>query len=121
MTDLQRQREAVKKKRDDLARQAESLRSLYDQESQRICPFKIGAVIEYEPGKKGKVERIYFPDESWTPLESQEPDLWAVTGKKINKDGEPGKKDYEAVSNKSHIINGNSCRKKNLDETFGIK
>ena len=121
MSNLQEQREVVKKSRDDLKLQEKSLRSLYDQESQRICPFNIGDTIEYEPGKKGKVDKIYFPDEAWISLEEQEPDLWAVTGLKINKDGKLGKKEYQAVSNKTHIINGTSCRRMNLEETLGIK
>jgi hypothetical protein len=53
-------------------------------------------------------------------LEEQEPNLWAVTGKKINKDGTDGKKDYHPVSNKTHIIDGALCHRKNIDEIFGI-
>lgn len=54
MSNIQKQREVVKKARNDLESQEKSLRSLYDQESQKICPFNIGDTIEYEPSKKGK-------------------------------------------------------------------
>jgi hypothetical protein len=113
---IQTQRNVVAKKRNELAEQEERLKALYNQKSQEICPFHLGDEIEYEQGKKGKIEEIYFPSECWISLEEQEPNLWAVTGKKINKTGKPGKKNYHPVSNKTHLINGTSCRRKTFDE-----
>nr|WP_163500236.1 hypothetical protein [Halomonas socia] len=120
MTDLDSQREIVKRKREELKSQEDSLKTLYDEKAREIFPFDIGDEIEYEPGKKGKVDEIFFPYECWNPLEEKSPESWAVTGRKINKNGAFGKKNFPAVSNETHIIDGTSCRRKTLDETFGI-
>lgn len=120
MTDLDVQREIVEKKREELRSQEEALKELYDEKARELCPFNIGDEIEYEPGKRGIVDRVYFPSESWRPLEEQAPESWAVTGRKINKDGRFGKKYFQDVSSDTHIIDGASCRKKTLDENFGI-
>lgn len=121
MKNLNTQREVVKKKREELKAQEESLKTLYNEKARDICPFNIGDEIEYEPGKKGRVDEIYFPRECWKPLEEQDPKYWAVAGRKFNKDGKPSKKDFQPVSNNTHIINGTSCRRKILDETLEIK
>jgi len=121
MPGLDTQREIVKTKREELRSQEEALKALYDEKARELCPFNIGDEIEYEPGKRGVVDRIYFPCEFWRPLEEQVPESWAVTGRKINKDGRFGKKDFQDVSNDTHVIDGTSCRRKTLDETLGIK
>lgn len=120
MTDLCSHREIVKSKREELKIQEDALKTLYNEKARAICPFDIGEEIEYEPGKKGKVDKIFFPYECWNPLEDQSPESWAVTGRKINKDGTFGKKNFQAVSNVTHVIDGTSCRRKMLDETLGI-
>jgi len=121
MPNLKKEREKLKQLRDAFEKDEKSLKSMYDDNAKTISPFAIGDEIEYESNKKGKVNKIYFPSEPWLPLEEQEPDCWAVTGNKINKNGRPGKKDYHPVSNKTHKINGTTCRKNTLDETLGIK
>lgn len=121
MTGLDTQREIVKKKREELKAQEDALKALYDEKARELCPFNIGDEIEYEPGRRGKVDEIYFPCECWRPLEEQKPESWAVTGRKINKDGMLGKKNFQAVSNDTHVIDGTSCRVKTLDEALRIK
>lgn len=120
MNELDSQRKLVKRGREELQIEEEALKAKYDNHAQEICPFGIGDEIEYELGKKGEINRIFFPSECWMPIEEQEPDHWAVTGQKINKNGKYGKKDFPAVSEKTHVIDGNVCRRKTLDETLGI-
>lgn len=118
MSNLDTERESLKAKRKELQAQEDALRELYDDEARKICPFDSGDEIEYEPGKKGVVDRVFFPCTAWIPLEDQAPDRWAVTGRKINKDGKFGKKGFQVVSGDSHIVEGKVCRKKNLDDIF---
>ena len=119
--DIKKLQEAVHEKRDELAQLEQSLQNQYDQIIQNLCPFKIGDEIEYESGKKGIVEKIYFPREQWYPLEKQSPEYWAVRGKKINKTGKLAFKDYHEVSNKTHTINGCVCKRMSIEETFMLR
>jgi hypothetical protein len=121
MTNIQVVRAKVKNKRDELDEEELTLKKMYDDIANDICPFNIGDKIEYEPGKMGVVDEIFILSKSWIPLEEQDPENWAVTGRKTNKNGEFGKKNYQIISNKTHIINGLSCHKKTLSETFGIR
>ncbi len=120
MSILQSEQNKLKKLRKDFANEEQLLNKRYDNEAKKICPFKIGDEIEYQSGKRGKVDKIFFPKE-WEALEDQEPNQWAVTGSKINKDGKLGKKNYHYVSGKTHVINGHVCRRKTLSEVLGIK
>jgi hypothetical protein len=58
MTTLHNQREIVRKQRNELELQEKKLLDLYNNESEKLCPFRSGDEIEYEPGKKGKVEKF---------------------------------------------------------------
>ena len=113
----------VRKIRDELIHLEQSLQARYDLIAQNLCPFNIGDEIEYEPGKKGIVEKIYYPREGCdcSPLEEEKPDYWAVTGKKINKNGQLGLKEYKEVSNKTHTINGSVCQRMSVKETLMLK
>jgi hypothetical protein len=113
----------IHKKRDELIHLEQTLQERYDQIAQNLCPFKIGDEIEYEPGKKGIVEKIYYPREGCdcSPLEEEKPDYWAVTGKKINKNGHLGLKEYKEISNKTHTINGSVCQRMSVKETLFLK
>ena len=121
MTELQLKQQEVRHLREELEKQEKALQLMYDKTIQSICPFKIDQEIEYEPDKKGFIQSIFFQRNFYEPLEDQEPQYWAVTGLKLNKDGSVGKKTYQPVSNKTHIIKGLVCRRKTLEETFGIK
>jgi hypothetical protein len=119
--DIEKLQQEVHEKRDELAQLEQSLQNQYDQIVQNLCPFKIGDKIEYELGKKGIVEKIYFPREHWYPLEEQSPEYWAIRGKKINKIGKFGLKDYHEVSNKTHTINGYVCKRMSIEETLMLR
>ncbi len=121
MKELQSKQKEVQNLREKLKEQEQVLQAMYDEIPQSICPFNVGQKIEYEPGKKGIVKTISFPLECWQSLEEQEPIYWSVTGTKINKSGKFGKKDYQPVSDKTHIINGTACRRMTLKETLDIK
>jgi hypothetical protein len=110
----------VREKRDELAQLEQTLQERYDQIAQNLCPFKIGDEIEYEPGKKGVVEKIYYLKDDCCTLEQQKPAYWTVTGKKINKNGHLGLKEYKEVSNKTHTINGSVCRRMSYKETLKL-
>lgn len=115
------ERGALKSKREELKLQKEALKLKYDEKAKEICPFSIGDRIEYEPGKEGVVEEIYFLGKDYINLEEQEPTTWGVTGRKINKDGKYGKKKFKPVSNASHVVKGKRCKRKTLNEEFGIE
>lgn len=121
MEELQSKQNKVQDLREKLKEQEQVLQTMYDETAQSICPFNVGQEIEYEPGKKGIVQKIFFPRECWQSLEEQEPIYWSVTGKKTNKNGKFGKKDYQPVSNKTHIINSSACRRMTLEEKLAIK
>lgn len=101
------------------ARQKE-LHELFLAKARAMCPLEIGTIVEYEPGKKGYIDRIGYHVESWREIELDSPVNWVVTGKKINKTGERGIKDFNPVGPATHKFNGTSFKPKGIDGILGI-
>lgn len=97
----------------------QELRALFTQRALETCPIAIGTTVEYEDGKFGRVDQIGFWSE-WNDLDPGIAVLWTVSGRKINKDGQLGKKDFQPVGPATHLLAGTKFSFKGIAGTLGI-
>lgn len=76
--------------------------------------------MEYEPGKFGRVDRIGYEVETWRELDEGAKVDWTMTGKKINKTGNFGVKDFQPVGPGTHFPKGTTFKFKGVGGTLGI-
>ena len=81
----------------------------------------MGTKVDYELGKYGQVDRIEYHVENWKELDPSAKVHWTATGRKINKTGEFGVKDFSPVGPATHHVNGTGFRRKGLAGIFGMK
>ena len=101
-------------------RMTQELRELLTEQAESLCPIAIGTKVEYEPGKFGQVDRIEYHLDSWDLIASDAEVSWAVTGRKINRTGEFGVKDFHPVGPATHFVDDTSFKPKGLIGIFGI-
>jgi hypothetical protein len=106
-------------KRQEEARLAE-LHALFLSKAQSLCPIQIGTKVEYQPGKFGQVDRIGYDVNFWSELDVNTEVHWTVTGRKINKTGEYGVKDFSPVGPASHKVNGTSFVQGGIGHALGL-
>jgi hypothetical protein len=124
MQEIDKQRISLRELRRRLSEEESKLKELYDIEARKNCPLKIGERIEYTKGRFGEISKIFHQADMHIvlqPLEEQSPKDWAISGKKINKTGKYGKKDFGPLSVHSHAFDKHVFRRKTLSEHFGIE
>jgi hypothetical protein len=99
----------------------EELHVMFQEKAASLCPIAVGTKVEYEPGKYGQVDRIEYYVEYWNELDPSAEVYWTVTGRKINKTGEFGVKEFSPVGPAHHHVNGTSFKHKGLEGMLGIK
>lgn len=113
-------RTELKHLKNEEARLRQELHALFQDKAKSTCPIAIGTKIEYEPGKFGQVDRIEFYIANWDELDPTAEVHWTVTGKKINKTGEFGMKEFSPVGPATHDINGTKFTHKGIGGILGI-
>ena len=101
-------------------RKLENLRALFVQKAEAACPIPIGTKVEYESGKFGRVDRIDYDVDFLHELDADAEVYWNVSGKKINKTGELGVKDFSPVGPAHYCVNGTTFKLKGIGEHLGI-
>jgi hypothetical protein len=96
----------------------QELHALFTERAASICPIAVGTKVEYEPGRYGQVDRIEYHVDFWNELNPRVEVHWAVTGRKINKTGEFGVKDFSPVGPATHFVTGTSFKHKGLAGFF---
>jgi hypothetical protein len=111
----------VQRLKDEEELQRNELRALFIEKAKDACPIAIGTKVEYEPGKFGQVDRIEYFVDYWNELDTAAEVHWTVTGRKINKAGGYGVKDFEPVGPATHYVSGTTFRHKGIAGIMGIK
>lgn len=101
-------------------RKLTELRALFLKKAEATCPIQIGTKVEYEPGKFGRVDRIGYDVCFLHELDAGAEVNWNVSGKKINKTGEFGVKDFRSVGPACYFVNGTSFEAKGIEGILGI-
>lgn len=113
-------RAELRKLKDEEDRLRGELHDLFREKAESTCPIAVGTRVEYEPGKFGQVDRIEYVVANWDELDPTAEVNWAVTGRKINKTGEFGVKDFSPVGPATHYVNGTSFSHKGIAGILGI-
>ena len=114
-------KERIKELQRAIAELQNELREQFLIKARSMCPYKIGTIIEYQQGKRGRVDSVgYSLDPFWNELDENLSVSWTVTGKKILRDGSDGKKNFQEVGPHSHVIEGTICRQKTVSDVLGI-
>jgi hypothetical protein len=111
----------IQQLRDEEERKRQELHALFAEKAQAACPIAIGTKVEYEPGKFGQVDRVEFFVEYWNELEPTAEVHWTVTGRKINKTGEFGVKDFHPVGPATHYVTGTIFKHKGIGGVLGVQ
>jgi hypothetical protein len=101
-------------------RKLAELRTLFIEKAEVTCPILIGTKVEYEPGKFGRVDRIGYDVELLHELDAGAEVYWNVSGKKINKTGKFGVKDFSPVGSLRYFVEGTKFKFKDIGGIFGI-
>jgi hypothetical protein len=96
----------------DLDKARAELHFLFARQAQRLCPIELGTIIQYAPGKFGRVDRIGFHLDLGTELVPKMLVSWTVAGRKFNQDKQLGKLDFHPVGPATHEVRGTFFRKK---------
>lgn len=91
------------------------LRALFLELAESICPIPVGTNVEYEPTKYGETNQIGYEVNYFRELEANVEVTWTVNGKKINKTGEFGVKDFGPIGPATHFVNGTSFKRKEME------
>lgn len=113
-------RAELQKLKIEQARLCNELHALFREKAESICPIALGTKVEYESGKFGQVDRIEYVVPGWDELDQTVEVYWAVSGRKINKSGEFGVKDFSPVGPATHNVIGTVFTRKSLAESLGI-
>jgi hypothetical protein len=106
--------------KDEEERKRDELHALFLQKAVASCPISLGTRIEYEPNKYGEVDRIEYYADYLNELDTTAEVHWTVTGRKINKTGEYGIKEFQPVGPATHYFNGEIFTTKGIAGTLGI-
>jgi hypothetical protein len=106
------------KQREEALRQ--ELRDLFTQHAVESCPISVGTKVEYDDGKYGQVDRIGFHVE-WNDLDPNKVVDWTVSGRKFNKDGQFGKKNFQPIGPATHFVIGTQFKFKGIAGIFGVQ
>ncbi len=101
-------------------RKLAELRALFVEKAKATCPIPIGTTVEYESGKFGRVERIGYDVDFLHELDADAEVYWNVSGKKINKTGEFGVKDFSPVGPAHYFVKGTTFKRKGIGGHLGI-
>lgn len=96
------------------------LRALFVEKAEAACPISIGTKVEYEPGKFGRVDRIGYDVDFLREIDAGVEVDWNVTGKKINKTGEIGVKEFHPVGPAHYFVKGTTFKHKGIGGHLGI-
>lgn len=113
-------RAELRKLKDEEDRLRKELHTLFKEKAESTCPLAVGTKVEYEAGKFGQVDRVEYVVAYWDELDPNAEVHWAVTGRKINKTGEFGVKDFPRVGPATHFVNGTSFSHKGIAGILGI-
>ena len=91
------------------------LRALFLELAKSICPIPVGTNVEYEPTKYGETNQIGYAVNYFREIEANVKVTWTVNGKKINKTGEFGLKDFGLIGPATHFVNGTSFKRKEME------
>ncbi|MBM1145595.1 hypothetical protein GN155_017560 [Alcanivorax sp. ZXX171] len=101
-------------------RKLRELDTLFLKKAEEVCPISIGTKVEYEPGKFGQVDRIGYDVEFFRQHEDDAEIQWNVSGRKINKTGKLGKKDFRPVGPAYYFVKGTVFKHKGISGSLGI-
>lgn len=96
------------------------LRALFLEKAKATCPIPIGELVEYAPEKFGRVDRVGYDVYFLHVLDAGAEVHWNVSGKKINKTGAFGVKDFAPVGPASYFVVGNKFKHKGMLGMLGI-
>lgn len=113
-------RTELRKLKDEEDRLRKELHALFKEKTESTCPIAVGTTVEYEQGKFGQVDRIEYVVANWDEFDPTAEVHWAVTGRKINKTGGFGVKDFSPVGPATHYVNGTSFSHKGIAGILGI-
>ena len=113
-------REELRKLKAEEERKLSELRALFLDKARAICPIPIGTTVEYEPGKFGRVDCVGYDVDCLHELDGGAEVHWNVYGKKINKTGEFGVKDFRPVGTAYYFVTGFSFKRKGIGGILGI-